>query len=204
MSEARGKNRKVLVVLMLVVSGMFVFSFVLIPIYGWMRNIYGFGAPPATTQATAGQDAKIVQHALNAGIDKTRTVTLQFVVLDNRKLQAEFRPMVNQLDVNPGEVRKVTFFAKNLSDKEIVVRVVPSVLPARASKYLVRVGSFSRETLKPHEAKTMPLKIVVDRGVPGNIPVITLSYQIIGLKTAVTASDAHASREMKAVRLARN
>jgi cytochrome c oxidase assembly protein subunit 11 len=201
MSATHSKNRKVLVVLLLAVSGMFAFGYVLIPIYGWMRNIYGFGGPPASVDGHAGQDSTILAHALNSGIDKSRTLTLQFVVLDNRELPAEFRPLINQVDVNPGEVKEVGFYAKNLSDKAIVVRAVPSVLPGTASKYVVRVESFDKEILKPHEAKTMPLKIVVDRGVPKHIPVVTLSYQFIKTTTAATA-DGRRKAQGTAVKIA--
>lgn len=176
-------------VLLLAVSGMFAFGYVLIPIYGWMRNVYGFGGPPATAGTYAGQDSSVVEHALNSGIDKTRKVTLQFVVLDNRELQVEFRPLINQMDVNPGDVKEVAYYAKNLSDKEIEVRGVPSVLPGTASKYLVRIESIDKEILKPHEAKMMPLKVIIDRGIPKYIPVMTLSYRFIELTTAATASD---------------
>jgi cytochrome c oxidase assembly protein subunit 11 len=189
MSATSNKNRKVLVVLLLAVSGMFAFGYVLIPIYGWMRNVYGFGGAPASVASHAGQDSAILAHALNSGIDKSRTLTLQFVVLDNRELPAEFRPLINQVDVNPGEVKEVGFYAQNLSDKEMVVRAVPSVLPGTASKYVVRVASLDKEILKPHETKTMPLKIVVDRGVPKHIPIVTLSYQFIKTTTVATAGE---------------
>ena len=181
MSETRTKNRRVLIVSLVVVLGVFGFGYALIPMYYMMMDAMGFNAP-----AASGAGSVVVQ-ALHKGIDKTRRLTLQFIVTDNVALNLEFRPLIRQVTVNPGEVKEVAYFVKNLTDKEMVLRAIPSVLPGAATKYLARIKSFDKEILKPGEAKTMPLKFVIDSGIPKNIQILTLSYRFIDLTPEVNA-----------------
>ena len=185
MSETQTKNRRVVLVAVAVVLGMFGFGFVLVPIYNMFSDAFGFNGRVATS--STGNDQ--AERFLHQKVDKSRMVTLQFLVTDNHALDLEFRPLIKQVRVNPGEVKEVAYYVKNLSDKEMVLQAIPSVLPGAATRYLARFESFSKEILKPGEAKTMPLKVVVASGIPKNIEILTLSYRFIDLKPAATASE---------------
>ena len=86
--------------------------------------------------------------------------------------------MENTVRVNPGEVRVVKYYAKNLTDKTVVAQAVPSVSPGQASKYLNKIECFcfTQQTFKPGEAREMPLRFIVDPALPGKISTLTLAY----------------------------
>lgn len=178
-------------VLLVVVLGMFGFGFVLIPIYRMMANIYGFGGEMHADESSRAKTQDQFEKVLKKGVDKTRTVTLQFMVTDNSALNVEFRPLNNQVMMNPGEVKEVSYYVKNLSDKKMVLQAVPTVSPDMASKYLARneCRCFGRQVLKPGESKAMPVKIVIDPGLPRRIQVLTLSYRVIEKRQTVDSSD---------------
>jgi len=83
--------------------------------------------------------------------------------------------------VNPGEVKEVSYFVKNLSGKNMVLQAIPTVSPDAASKFVVRdeCSCYDRQTLKPGESKAMPVKIAIDPDMPRKIQVLTLSYRLI-------------------------
>lgn len=191
MSKAQAKNRKVLMVSVMVVLGMFGFGFALVPLYNVFCDAFGFNGRITAIESGSYQASSMAERALHKGIDKSRKISLQFMVTDNHALDLEFRPLITQVSVNPGEVKEVAYYVKNLTDKEMVLQAIPSVSPGTAVKYLAKIECFcfSKQVLKPGEAKTMPLKFVVDSGIPKNIPVLTLSYRFIDLKPAANASD---------------
>ncbi|MBI1423601.1 MAG: cytochrome c oxidase assembly protein [Gammaproteobacteria bacterium] len=191
MSKTQTKNRRVVVVLMVAVIGMFGFGFALVPLYNVFCDAFGInGRITSIENGTYQASAIAKQTVLHGGIDKTRQVTMQFLVTDNRALDLEFRPLIRQVEVNPGEVKEVAYYVKNLSDKEMVVQAIPSVSPGVATKYLAKIECFcfSKQVLKPGEAKSMPLRFVVDSSIPRNIPILTLSYRFIELKQTASTS----------------
>lgn len=184
MSKTKTRNRRVVVVLLVAVLAMFGFGFVLIPIYRLMANIYGFGGEMHATGSGRIEARNLLEQVVKKGVDKSRTVTLQFIVTENAALNLEFRPLITQIKVNPGEVKEASYFVKNLSDQKVVLQAIPTVSPDTASKFLARdeCTCFDRQELKPGESKAMPVKIVVDPDMPRNIQVLTLSYRVIEKK----------------------
>lgn len=203
MSETQTKNRKVLLVSVMVVLGMFGFGFALVPLYNVFCDAFGFNGRITAIENGSYQASSIAKQILRGGVDKSRTVTLQFMVTDNHALDLEFRPLITQVAVNPGEVKEVAYYVKNLTDKEMVLQAIPSVSPGIATKYLAKIECFcfSKQVLKPGEAKAMPLRFVVDSGIPKNIQVMTLSYRFIDIKPAATASEEE-NVQIPAVRVA--
>jgi len=181
MSKTVSRNRRVVVVLLVVVLGMFGFGFVLIPIYRMMANIYGFGGETQVTESQQALARKQFEQVQHRGVDTTRSVNVQFIVIDNSALRLDFHPLTRQVRLNPGEVKEVSFSVKNLSDRQMFVQAIPAVSPDSASKFLARdeCDCFEKQTLKPGESREMPVKIVVDQAIPRNMQVLTLSYRLI-------------------------
>ena len=75
-------------------------------------------------------------------------------------------------------MRRVDFYAKNLSNHTITAQAVPSVTPGQAAVYLKKTECFcfTQQTLKPGEEIDMPVIFHIDRDLPANIHTITLSY----------------------------
>ena len=198
MSETHSKNRKVVLIAVMVVLGMFGFGFVLVPIYNVFSDAFGFNGRVDTGATGSKQADKVAAQLVHATVDKSRKVTLQFIVIENPALSLEFRSLTRQVTVNPGEVKEVVYFVKNLSDKEMVLQAIPSVLPGAATKYLARLESFTKEILKPGEAKTIPLKVMVESDLPKKIEIVTLSYRFIDV---TPAADASAGQDLKTSKL---
>jgi cytochrome c oxidase assembly protein subunit 11 len=200
MSKTKIRNHRVVVVLLVIVVGMFGFGFVLIPIYRMMANIYGFGGEMHADESGRGEAQNLFKQVVKKGVDKSRTVTLQFMVTGNTAMNLEFRPLMNQVKVNPGEVKEVSFFVKNLSGRKMVLQAIPTVSPDSASKFLARNECicFTRQVLKPGESKAMPVKVAIDPDMPRNIQVLTLSYRFIEKRQTVDISDEMSVRKQVA------
>lgn len=191
MSETQQKNRRVIGVSTLVVIGMFGFGFALIPLYDVMCDAFGINGRITAIEKGDYDGQAEAEKAMRGGVDISRTVDLQFMVTSNSELDLEFRPLTRNLTVNPGEVREVVYFVRNLTDRELQVQAIPGVTPSKATKYLAKIECFcfNKQTLKPGEAKEMPLRFVVNTAIPKNIPVMTLNYRFIDLNRSGSSGD---------------
>lgn len=169
-------TKKLLPKLVVVVVAMFGFGFALAPLYEAFCQAFGLNGRFVDIQNNnydaTGKVAMITE------VDKSRSVVIQFTASRNQNLNWEFRPMENIVTVNPGEIRVVKFYAKNMTDKTVVAQAVPSIAPSQAVKYFNKIECFcfTQQTFKPGEAREMPLRFVVDPNLPKKISTVTLSY----------------------------
>lgn len=163
---------------------MFGFGYALVPLYNVFCNVFGFnGRNEAIDNGTYNPRAEAAR-VLKEGVDITRTVTVQFIASENKDLPWEFRPMTGSIDVHPGEVTQVKFFAKNLSNKTVVARAVPSMRPSEGVKYFTKMECFcfNNQVFKPGEVKEMPLIFIVNRNLPKKIERLTQAYTFFDTK----------------------
>ena len=92
------------------------------------------------------------------------------------------------LQVHPGELGKVSFYAKNLTDRTMIGQAVPSLAPNEASRYFSKTECFcfTQQELEARETRDMPLRFIVDAGISENIEQITLSYTFFSLDKGET------------------
>ncbi|MGD8927060.1 MAG: cytochrome c oxidase assembly protein [Thioalkalispiraceae bacterium] len=176
-------HRKVVVVSSLVVAGMFGFGFALIPLYNVFCDALGInGSYQEIEDGTYDAKAETTK-ALKNGVDKSRTITMQFMVTDNEALELDFKSNTKSLQMNPGQIKEVTYYVKNRSDKPMVLQAIPDITPNLAKKYLAKIECFCfrKQVLQPGEGKNMPLRFVVNSALPESIPVLTLTYRFIDL-----------------------
>lgn len=178
MTDAK-KHRKLFIILMVTVIGMFGFGYAMVPLYNVFCKVTGingrvFGA--AEVQAVT-------------PIDKSRTITVIFLATNNEQLPWEFRPSQTSVKIHPGEVTRVSYFAKNNSDNTMVVQAIPSVSPGLASKYLRKTECFcfTQQTLGPGESMDMPILFHLDSDLPKDMRTVTLSYTLFN--TEITNID---------------
>jgi cytochrome c oxidase assembly protein subunit 11 len=162
---------------------MFGFGFLLVPLYDVFCDITGLGGKVDTSGAA------VVEAQAP---DLSRTVTVEFVTTLNLQAPWEFEPSVTSMEVHPGEFYETTFFARNLTDRELVGRAVPSIAPGEAAKYLKKTECFcfNAQDFGPAESKDMPVRFVVDRDIPEHIDRITLSYTFFASQKVASQSDA--------------
>lgn len=169
----------------------FAFSFALVPLYRIAcEKVFGIRLERG---AFDGEAAAAVQPA------QARLVTVQFDGGVNSKLPWQFAPNELSMQVRVGQQYETTYRAQNLTDRPIVGSAVPSVAPARASAYFNKTECFcfTAQTLQAGEARDMPVRFIVDPGLPDDVKTVTLSYTFFkndGLTAkAVAASAAGAS-----------
>ncbi len=163
------ENRITAAKLALVAVCMFGFGYALVPLYDVFCEITGLnGKTGEISMADAGQ----------LGVATDRLVTVEFDSNVNSGLPWEFYPEKRKMQVHPGEIMEVTYFARNLTDRTSAGQAVPSVAPAKGSVHFNKTECFcfSLQVLEPGERKSMPVRFVVDPRLPDSIGVLTLSY----------------------------
>ena len=165
---------------------MFAFGFLLVPIYDVFCQITGVGGKVDTTRAVLAHDEIA---------DESRLITVEFVGNVNEYAPWEFHPTVISMKVHPGQLYDATFFARNLTNRDIVGQAVPSVAPGVAAKYFRKTECFcfTAQNFAAEEARTMPIRFSVDPKLPDHIDRLTLSYtffvnQTLASESTVTGS----------------
>ncbi len=150
---------------------MFAFVFVvMVPLYNVLCDALGINGK------TDGQAYTAVQ----AGVDESRTVTIQFIATKNDGMPWDFSPSSTMMNVHPGAVNDTVFLARNPMSHAMVAQAIPSISPARAVEYFHKTECFcfNQQPLDGGAAAELPLQFIVDRDLPRDIGTITLSYTI--------------------------
>jgi cytochrome c oxidase assembly protein subunit 11 len=150
---------------------MFAFVFVvMVPLYNVLCQALGINGK------TSGEAYTSVQ----ASVDESRLVTVQFVATNNAGMPWEFGPTVAVMKVHPGAVNDTLFHARNTLAKDMVAQAIPSISPSRAVEYFHKTECFcfNQQPLAAGAAAELPLQYIVDRDLPADIHTITLSYTI--------------------------
>lgn len=173
--ERKQANIKTTTKSVLVVITMFGFGFALIPLYSVICDVFGLNGRFIDLQKV--EQAEYVTN-MEKSIDTTRTVRVEFLTTLNQKLNWEFRAKQSTIDVNPGKVTEVMFYAKNLTNRKVVAQAIPSISPGFAAKYLSKMECFcfSKQTFEPGEAREMPLRFYVDPNLPKKVKTLSLGY----------------------------
>jgi len=160
---------------LLIAVAMFGFGYALIPLYSVICDVFGLNGRFIDLQKT--EQAEYITN-VEKRIDTTRMVRIEFLTTLNQKLNWEFRAKQNTIDVHPGKVNEVMFYAKNLTNRKVVAQAVPSVSPGTAAKYFSKMECFcfSQQTFEPGEERNMPLRFYVDPNLPKRVKTISLGY----------------------------
>ena len=124
------------------------------------------------------------EKALATRPDKTRVIKVEFDANVNGNLPWEFKALTKRIEVHPGEVATVSYYAKNMSNRTVVGQAVPYVTPKKVGKYFNKTECFcfSQQKFGPGEDKEMPLRFIVDPDLPKDVNTITLSYTFFDTK----------------------
>jgi cytochrome c oxidase assembly protein subunit 11 len=162
-------NKKIVRKLLLLVVAMFGFGFALVPLYDIFCDVTGLNGK------TSG---KVEISKAQQVVDKNRLVTVQFIASLNENMPWEFKPVIRQIKVHPGESTKIEYIARNTTEHTIVGQAVPSVAPGVAASYFKKIECFcfTEQELAAGEEKRMPVIFTVDSSLPDDINELTLSY----------------------------
>jgi cytochrome c oxidase assembly protein subunit 11 len=182
---SNGLNRTLLRKLIVIAVAMFGFAYALNPFYRQICEALGLNV---LTQKDG-----TVELDKNTQVDLTRSVTIEFDA--NAQGPYRFRPTVSNMTVHPGELATVMYEVVNTQKREVAAQAIPSYAPQSAMPHFKKVECFcfKQQTLKPNEARQMPVVFFIDPKLPREVKTITLSYtffEVGGLdKTALKAGD---------------
>ena len=159
-------NRKLFIRLALVAVGMFGFGYLLVPFYYQICAAWGVNS--------LGQ---VAEKPINTQVDSSRTITVEFDS-NAHGLPWRFKPMVNHIDVHPGQLATVEYEVSNERSVPITAQAVPSYGPQLAGEYFKKIECFcfTQQTLAAGEVRRMPVTFVVDPKLPKDVNSIALSY----------------------------
>lgn len=168
-NDVNKKNAKLVRNLVFIVIGMFGFGFALVPLYDVLCDITGINGKIRSTEAS-----KEVKY----NIDRDREITVEFMTSLNESAPMSFRPEMPKLKVHPGEYYRVSFYAENQTDKEMLAQAIPSISPGLAAEYFIKTECFcfTEQKFKARENKVMPVRFVVNPDLPKEYKTITLAY----------------------------
>ncbi len=159
----------------LVPFAMFAFAFALVPLYDTFCDITGLNGRTSSNI----YDGKII-----GTVDHSRTITIDFLSATAPGFPVKFHPMTKTMDITPGKIYTITYYAENRSDETIIGQAVPSVAPGQAASHLKKLECFcfKNQEFKPKIPVEMPVRFFVDSDLDKNITNITLSYNFIKIK----------------------
>lgn len=164
------QNKKVVIKLVAVVFGMFGFGFALVPLYEVFCDITGINGKTSDVAATYS----------NIEIDESRLVTVEFITRINTGMPWKFETQTRRVQVHPGKMHQVDFYAFNPATRDIIGQAVPSVSPGTAAIYLNKTECFcfEQQPLKAGEEVTMPMQFYIDPELPDDINYFTVQYTL--------------------------
>ena len=168
------KKHKQLVLYAVIAVAMFGFAYALVPIYNVMCRVLGIN----------GKTSMLVSKN-TSWVDKSRTITMQFLATNNANLKWDFRPDQKQITLHPGADVKVSYYARNNTNHKMTVQAIPSITPSAAANHLHKTECFCfrQTTLKAHQSMHMPIIFYFDNKLPANISEVTMSYTLFKVKT---------------------
>lgn len=171
MSEtAQAERRRHWLRLSGVAVAMFAFGFVVMPpLYYALCDLTGFN----------GRASMLVNPAdVREQPDASRTVTVEFLTTVNGGSGYTFSAGQQRLAVQPGKLYTVEFVAQNTRDHAVVAQAVPSVTPWNATRHVRKTECFCfrQQPFAAGEEKRMPMRFMLDPGLPADVDTVTLSY----------------------------
>jgi cytochrome c oxidase assembly protein subunit 11 len=165
--------------LLLFALTMFAFAFALVPLYDVFCDLTGLNGKPSLEVAKESEQ-----------VSNIRTVDVSFTTHAQQSAPFAVKSKQYMVQVKPGEMKEVIFYAKNLSHNARVMQAVPSVSPGKAAKYLHKMACFcfDKQTFAPSEQLEFKLLFYVDTELPDDVKELTLSYTVFDISDSVQAN----------------
>ena len=171
MPEQRAGNRRILVILAVVVAAMVGLAYAAVPLYQLFCQVTGYGG---TTQISGDAAVEILPD---------HPVRVRFDANTNPALNWRFEAVDAPVTLNPGEEVVINYRATNLGDTASAGTSTYNVTPVKAGPHFMKIDCFCfiEQTLQPGESVLMPVRFYIDPDIasePGtaDIDEIILSY----------------------------
>lgn len=175
------KNTKTLRWLILIVLGMFAFAFAQVQLYGLFCKAVGVNSLSSRQKIDNYSSRLIANEIKNQKITDNRIITVRFDATVNENLPWSFVPVERKITVHPGELRKITYKVKNLTNEVITGQSIANVTPWQAEPFLSKLECFchTKQTLQPGEEKEMPLLFTLSEDLPQEMRTLVVSYTFL-------------------------
>ena len=171
MPEQGACNRRILVILAVVVATMVGLAYASVPLYQLFCQVTGYGG---TTQISGDAAVEILPD---------HPVRVRFDANTNPALNWRFEAVDAPVTLNPGEEVVINYRATNLGDTASAGTSTYNVTPVKAGPHFMKIDCFCfiEQTLQPGESVLMPVRFYIDPDIasePGtaDIDEIILSY----------------------------
>ena len=175
-------NVRMVVKLAVIVGGMFLFGYALVPLYRAICEMTGINVLALSDQQSGVAAPKL---PANTQVDTSRLITVEFDA--NSRGAWLFKPAKNTVQVHPGELATVMYEFQNTQSRVMSAQAIPSYAPLQAAPYFNKLECFcfNQYTLSPGEKRQWPVAFVIDPKLPKDVKTITLSYTFfeVGGKT---------------------
>jgi cytochrome c oxidase assembly protein subunit 11 len=175
-------NRKLLRALLIMTAGSFAFGWALVPLYDVLCRAAGIG----------NAEAKAGRSAVREAIDPDREVTVEFLAEHASVGSFDFRPKAASMKIHPGKLYDAQFYARNLTGQTAVAQAVPSISPTGTAKYFHKTECFcfTPQVFAGGEGRDLPVRFIVDPGLPSGVDKLTLAYTIYDATATAAAQSA--------------
>ncbi|ASK33156.1 cytochrome c oxidase assembly protein [Alloalcanivorax mobilis] len=176
-NSLEARNKRTLKKLTIWAVAMFGFAFAMVPFYNVICDITGLNGKTSSTANTEAPSRLV----------EDRKVVVEFITQNGTGMNGDFLPASRRVEVHPGEITLVNFYASNPKSSNIVTQSIPSVSPGEAARYLHKTQCFcfDQQTLAAGERKEMPMIFYLDPELPRHINTLTLSYTIFDVTDRV-------------------
>lgn len=166
----------------------FGFGFALVPLYDLLCSVIGVGNQKLLLTASAAPlPAGPSSGAAASGVAE-RWVTVEFIGQLPSVGNWQFKPVMPELRVRPGQLYEAYFVARNLTGQDSVAQAIPDVSPGLASAYFHKTECFcfTPQSFRKDEERTLPVRFFVDKALPESVDRLTLSYTFYDESTRVS------------------
>jgi len=171
MPEQGASNRRILVILAVVVAAMVGLAYASVPLYQLFCQVTGYGG---TTQVSGDAAVEILPD---------HPVRVRFDANTNPALNWRFEAVDAPVTLNPGEEVVINYRATNLGDTASAGTSTYNVTPVKAGPHFMKIDCFCfiEQTLQPGESVLMPVRFYIDPDIASeagtaDIDEIILSY----------------------------
>ena len=163
-------QNKIFLSLLGAVAFMFLFSFMLVPLYNVFCEVTGLNGKIYGPSDFFKTEKQI----------KSREVNIRFLSTVNGSAPVKFYPSSDNLEVLTDKVSSTTYVATNNTNKNITLTISPSVSPGLAAENIKKIQCFcfEEQTLGPFETQEWPIRFYVDSDISDNVNNVYLSYTL--------------------------
>ena len=177
MNTLQAKNRRTLVIMVMLVLGMVGLSYLSVPLYQLFCQVTGWSGTPGRYSA---EDRDILEQKTPV---IAREFTVRFDANTNPEIPWQFTPVAPKMSVTMGQQYLAYYRATNLASYSTKGTATFNVTPLKLGQYFIKIDCFcfTEQTLAAGESVEMPVSFMIDPAIMDeplldDIENVTLSY----------------------------